>query len=258
MRNVGQEFSCGIDHMQGRGHVQRREIGDVRQQSPYSCVDQRMSSQARTAVDDAVTNRRGSGHLAEEVPQFRRRSRPRGLRGVSIRHPFTVRREQSDVKARRASIEDQCVTITALVGSVSTHHTPPVHSVRRHGAPATECDPVLRVGLGADRVVLRPARQVDEEDADVPVAVLQAGADVSATSDTSTCSFAARGAVGLRLPADAPGGAVARFLQQSGGKVPGRFGGQTPGRRQDGPRFPPFVSASGCLITLVLPPGRPR
>lgn len=203
MRNVGQEFSCGIDHMQGRGHVQRREIGDVRQQSPYSCVDQRMSSQARTAVDDAVTNRRGSGHLAEEVPQFRRRSRPRGLRGVSIRHPFTVRREQSDVKARRASIEDQCVTITALVGSVSTHHTPPVHSVRRHGAPATECDPVLRVGLGADRVVLRPARQVDEEDADVPVAVLQAGADVSATSDTSTCSFAARGAVGLRLPADA-------------------------------------------------------
>ncbi|MGI3199464.1 hypothetical protein ACRJ4W_14190 [Streptomyces sp. GLT-R25] len=115
MRNVGQEFSCGIDHRQGRGHVQRREIGDVRQQSPYACVDQRMSSQVRTAVDDAVTNRRRSGHFAEEVPQFHRRSGPRGLRCGSIRHPFTVRREQSDVKARRAGIEDQYVTTKALV-----------------------------------------------------------------------------------------------------------------------------------------------
>lgn len=98
--NVGQEFSCGINHGQGRGHVHRREIGDVRQQSPYACVDQRMTSQVRTAVDDAVTDRRGSGYLAEEVPQFHRRSGPRGLRGVPLCHAFTVRREQSDVKAR--------------------------------------------------------------------------------------------------------------------------------------------------------------
>ena len=67
--------------------MQRREIGGVRQQSPYACVDQRMSSQVRTAVDDAVTNRHRSGHLAEEVLQFRRQQVP-GLRGVSICHPF--------------------------------------------------------------------------------------------------------------------------------------------------------------------------
>lgn len=178
MRNVGQEFSCGIDHRQGRGHMQRRQIGDVRQQSPYACVDQRMTGQVRTAVDDAVTDRRRSGHLAEEIPQFRRRSRPGGLRGVSIRHPFTARSEQGDVKARRASIEDQYVTITALVGAVSTHHTPPVHSRPRHGAPprsngpstgsppSLRATPATRTWQGADVQGLSgddlPGRAVDE------------------------------------------------------------------------------------------------
>ncbi|KUN67314.1 hypothetical protein AQJ46_23815 [Streptomyces canus] len=98
---------------------------------------------------------------------------------------------------------------------------------------------MLRVGLGADRVVHRPARQVGEDDAShMPVAVLQAGADVTATSDTSTCSFAARGDVGVRLSADAPGGAATRFLPQAASEVRDRLGGQTPGRRQDGPQVP--------------------
>lgn len=109
----------------------------------------------------------------------------------------------------------------------------------RPRAGVGQCDPVLRVGLGADRIVHRPARQVGEDDAShIPVAVLHAGADVSATSDTSTCSFAARGDVGVRLPAGAPGGAATRFLPQAASEVPDRLGGQTPGRRQDGPQVP--------------------
>lgn len=129
---------------------------------------------------------------------------------------------------------------------------------REPWAGVRQGDPVLRVGLGADRVVLRPARQVGEEDADVPVAVHQTGADVSATPDTSPCSFAARRAVRVRLPADAPGGAAARFLPEAGARSRTVSEGRPQVGARTGRRFLPFVSASGCLITLVLPLGRHR
>jgi hypothetical protein len=51
----------------------------------------------------------------------------------------------------------------------------------RQGAPAPRAS--------ADRVVLRPARQDGEEDADVPVAALQAGADAASCSSSRTASI---------------------------------------------------------------------
>ncbi len=151
-----QPLDLSADQIGGRGHVQRREIGDVRQQSPYACVDQRMSSQVRTAVDDAVTNRRRSGHLAEKFRSSAAAAGPGGSeasRSATRSQSAANRaREQSDVKARRASVEDQYVTITALVGAVSTHHTPPVHlrppaRCARHGVrPCAQGQP--RCGSG--------------------------------------------------------------------------------------------------------------
>lgn len=104
-----------------------------------------------------------------------------------------------------------------------------------------------------------PTRQVGEEDADVPVAVLQTGADDFGHVGHVDRLVRHQGRRhGVRPPADAPGDAAAQILRQAG-RGPGRS-------RKAGPGLRPGRAAGSCRscprraasYTLVLPPGMPR
>ncbi|KOG42344.1 hypothetical protein ADK74_17375 [Streptomyces decoyicus] len=108
---------------------------------------------------------------------------------------------------------------------------------------------MLRVDLGADRIALRPARQVGEEDPGVPVAVLQTGADDFGHVGHVDRLVRHQGRRhGARPPADAPGDAAAQIPPAGGGRSRAISEGRPGPATRTSRRFLPFVSASGRLI----------